>query len=90
MVSRARHATWGIITDLHADGVPILLNTHLLDEAERLANDIVIIDRGWGAVASNPQEPDVGQPVVRKMPAVFHSMVHEHISMLTPRSKEDH
>lgn len=34
------------IADLRDDGVTVLLTTHDLDEAERVADDVVIIDRG--------------------------------------------
>jgi ABC-2 type transport system ATP-binding protein len=56
MDPQARHATWDLITDLRADGVSILLTTHLLDEAERLADDVVIIDRGRVAAAGTPHQ----------------------------------
>ena len=35
-----------IIADLRSDGVAVLLTTHDLDEAEKLADHVVIIDRG--------------------------------------------
>ena len=35
---QARHATWELIEQLRADGVTVVLTTHLLDEAERLAD----------------------------------------------------
>ncbi|GAB2852426.1 ABC transporter ATP-binding protein [Actinocorallia aurea] len=43
---QSRHATWELITDLRAAGVSVLLTTHFMDEAEQLADRIVIIDRG--------------------------------------------
>src|SRR3954468_8804652 len=43
---QARHATWEIVEALRRDGVSIVLTTHLLDEAERLADDVVLIDHG--------------------------------------------
>ncbi len=43
---QARHATWELVRALRADGVSVVLTTHLLDEAERLADDVVIIDAG--------------------------------------------
>ena len=42
----ARRATWELVEALRRDGVTIVLTTHLLDEAERLADAVVIIDRG--------------------------------------------
>ncbi len=46
MDPQARLATWAIIRDLQQSGVTILLTTHLMDEAERLADRVAIIDHG--------------------------------------------
>ena len=46
MDPQARLATWEIIRDLKRNGVTVLLTTHLLDEAERLADRVAIIDNG--------------------------------------------
>lgn len=46
MDPQARLTTWEIVRDLQQQGVTILLTTHLMDEAERLANRIAIIDHG--------------------------------------------
>jgi len=46
MDPQARLATWEIIRELQRDGVTILLTTHLMDEAERLADRVAIIDHG--------------------------------------------
>jgi len=46
MDAQARRATWDIVRAMRDDGVSVLLTTHLLDEAERLADDVVIIDGG--------------------------------------------
>jgi ABC-2 type transport system ATP-binding protein len=43
---RARIGMWEVIEELVADGTTLLLTTQYLDEAERLARDIVVIDRG--------------------------------------------
>ena len=45
MDPQARLATWEIVLDLKRNGCTVLLTTHLMDEAERLA-DRVIIDHG--------------------------------------------
>jgi ABC-2 type transport system ATP-binding protein len=42
----ARRRTWEIIADLRASGVTILLTTHYIEEAERLANQVAIIRDG--------------------------------------------
>lgn len=46
MDPQARQTTWEIIRELKRNGVTILLTTHLLDEAERLADRVAIIDHG--------------------------------------------
>ncbi|HEY3809879.1 MAG TPA: ABC transporter ATP-binding protein [Acidimicrobiales bacterium] len=46
----------GVITDLRAAGVCVLLTTHELEEAERLADRIVIIDHGRVVAAGSPAE----------------------------------
>lgn len=51
---RARYQTWELIRELRADGVSVLLTTHLLDEAERLADRVVIVDRGTVLAAGSP------------------------------------
>jgi len=43
---RARNDMWDIIRDLVADGVTVLLTTQYLDEADQLADEIVVIDHG--------------------------------------------
>ena len=43
---QARRATWELIEALRADGVTVVLTTHLMDVAEPLADDVVVIDHG--------------------------------------------
>ena len=43
---RGRHTMWEIIRDLVAEGVTIFLTTQYLDEADRLADRIAVLDRG--------------------------------------------
>jgi ABC-2 type transport system ATP-binding protein len=56
MDTRARHDTWRLIGELRADGVSVLLTTHLLDEAEQLADDVVIIADGHLIAEGSPEE----------------------------------
>ena len=53
---QARRATWELIDDLRQAGVSVLLTTHLMDEAERLADHVVIIDHGRVVAEGTPQE----------------------------------
>jgi ABC-2 type transport system ATP-binding protein len=46
MDPQARLTTWDLIASLRASGVTILLTTHYLDEAQRLADRVAIIDHG--------------------------------------------
>ncbi len=43
---RSRNDLWATIEDLVADGTTVLLATEYLDEADRLADRIAVIDRG--------------------------------------------
>ena len=43
---RSRLAMWELIEELEADGTTVLLTTQYLDEADRLAERIVVIDHG--------------------------------------------
>ncbi len=43
---RSRHTMWDIIRGLVADGVTIFLTTQYLEEADRLADRIAVLDRG--------------------------------------------
>ena len=42
----ARQSTWNLLRELRERGASILLTTHLLEEAEALADRIAILDRG--------------------------------------------
>jgi daunorubicin resistance ABC transporter ATP-binding subunit len=43
---RGRSELWGVISELVAEGMTLLLTTQYLEEAERLADTIVVIDDG--------------------------------------------
>ncbi|MBX6387954.1 MAG: ABC transporter ATP-binding protein [Frankia sp.] len=53
---RARHDTWDLIEELRASGVTVVLTTHAMDEAERLADHVVIVNRGRVVAAGSPAE----------------------------------
>jgi ABC-2 type transport system ATP-binding protein len=54
MDPQARLATWEIIRELKRGGATVLLTTHLMDEAERLADRLAIIDHGRLIVLDTP------------------------------------
>lgn len=43
---KSRIAVWAIVEDLVANGTTVLLTTQYLEEADRLADQIVVVDRG--------------------------------------------
>lgn len=43
---RSRLAMWDLIEELEADGTTVLLTTQYLDEADRLADRIIVVDHG--------------------------------------------
>jgi ABC-2 type transport system ATP-binding protein len=43
---RSRQSTWSLVTDLTASGVTVLLTTQQLEEADRLADRIAVLDGG--------------------------------------------
>src|SRR5207244_11660154 len=54
---RSRLGMWDIIRSLAADGTTLLLTTQYLDEADELANEIVVIDRGLVIARARSGEP---------------------------------
>jgi len=52
----ARRTTWEILGELRADGVTIVLTTHYLEEAERLADQVHVIDHGTLVASGSPFE----------------------------------
>jgi ABC-2 type transport system ATP-binding protein len=61
MDPQARRATWDIIQELKARGVTVLLTTHLMDEAERLADRIAIMDAGQIIALDTPAGLTINQ-----------------------------
>jgi ABC-2 type transport system ATP-binding protein len=51
---QARRLVWELIDALRRDGVAVLLTTHLMEEAESLADDVVIIDHGRVVAHGSP------------------------------------
>ncbi len=54
--AQSRIAVWDLIRALKRDGVAVILTTHLMDEAETLADRVLIIDKGIKVAAGTPQE----------------------------------
>ncbi|TIC86687.1 ABC transporter ATP-binding protein [Nocardioides sp. GY 10127] len=56
MDPQARRATWELLEELRRDGVTVVLTTHYMDEAERLADVVHIIDHGRLVATGSPSE----------------------------------
>jgi ABC-2 type transport system ATP-binding protein len=54
MDPQARHATWDLVSALRSDGVAVILTTHFMEEAERLADHVIIIDHGRAVADGSP------------------------------------
>ena len=52
---QARRETWGLVEELRDTGVTILLVTHFMEEAERLADRLALIDEGRLVALDTPQ-----------------------------------
>ncbi len=63
MDPQARRDTWGLLEELRGDGVTTVLTTHYLEEAERLADRVHIIDEGRLIASGSPGELTRGSGV---------------------------
>ncbi len=68
---KSRLELWTMIRRLVADGTTVLLTTQYLEEADRLADEIVVIDHGRVIAAGTPQElkTRIGGQVLQARPA---------------------
>lgn len=53
---QARRATWELVQQLAADGVTVVLSTHYMEEAERLASFVYVLDHGRVVTAGTPAQ----------------------------------
>jgi ABC-2 type transport system ATP-binding protein len=53
---QARHATWSLIGGLRDAGAGVILTTHYMEEAERLADRVAVVDHGQLVAAGTPAE----------------------------------
>lgn len=56
MDAQSRLAVWELVSALKRDGVSIVLTTHLMDEAQALADRVLIIDHGRAVAEGTPGE----------------------------------
>ena len=81
----ARHLIWQKLRELAGRGVTMLLTTHYMDEAERLCDRLVIMDRGRVLAEDAPRaliERHVGHEVVElRVPAAEEAAVLDGIEL---------
>jgi daunorubicin resistance ABC transporter ATP-binding subunit len=67
---RSRMELWEAIRNLVADGTDVLLTTQYLEEADQLARDVVIVDRGQVIASGTPDDlkDRAGRDVVEVRP----------------------
>ncbi|MFJ2646793.1 ABC transporter ATP-binding protein [Streptomyces sp. NPDC087420] len=53
---QARRSTWDLVRELRAAGVGVVLTTHFMDEAEQLADDVVIVNAGRVIAQGSPED----------------------------------
>ena len=64
MDPQTRLAAWDLVEQLRRDGVTVVLTTHLMDEAERLADRVVIVDHGRVVAEGSPAGLTAGLDVL--------------------------
>jgi ABC-2 type transport system ATP-binding protein len=70
---QARHATWSLIGGLRDAGAGVILTTHYMEEAERLADRVAVVDHGHLVAAGTPAEltGTAGQLRFRAEPGLY-------------------
>ena len=53
---QSRYSTWELVRDLRRAGVSVVLTTHYIEEAEALADHVVIVDHGRTIASGSPSE----------------------------------
>ena len=53
---QSRLAMWGIVEELHKEGITVLLTTHYMEEADALSDRLAIIDHGRVLALGSPEK----------------------------------
>jgi lipooligosaccharide transport system ATP-binding protein len=68
---KARVDVWELVASMRAEGMAIILTTHYMDEAQRLSDDLLVIERGRAVAQGRPVD-------------VVGSLLGEHILIVPP------
>jgi ABC-2 type transport system ATP-binding protein len=84
---RSRMALWDAIRSLVADGTDVLLTTQYLEEADQLAREVVIVDRGRVIDAGSPEQlkDRAGRNVIEVRPRAAGDLVAVEQALAAPR-----
>jgi ABC-2 type transport system ATP-binding protein len=75
---QARENIWQYIEDLvKNEKVSIILTTHYMDEADRLCDQVAIIDHGKIIVGGTPAELKAGIPEPQRPPEILKATLHD-------------
>jgi ABC-2 type transport system ATP-binding protein len=64
---QARRLVWDLVNALKTDGVSVLLTTHLMEEAETLADHVVIMDHGKVVAEGSPAQLTTEDPECQQL-----------------------
>jgi ABC-2 type transport system ATP-binding protein len=53
---QSRQAVWSVLADVRAQGAAVVLTTHYMEEAERLADEVVVVDGGRVVAQGSPAQ----------------------------------
>jgi ABC-2 type transport system ATP-binding protein len=86
---QSRQSLWAAIEDLVREGTTVLLTTQYLEEADRLARDIVVIDHGRVIAEGTPAQlkADLGTSVVSVTLGDRYAVAHA-VELVTPFSEK--
>jgi len=80
----ARREVWGLLEDLRGTGVTLLLVSHFMEEAERLCDRVIVIDRGRVIAADTPEGLAAGVVADQRMSFIPSSPVDQHVLQALP------
>jgi ABC-2 type transport system ATP-binding protein len=82
---RSRIGMWGVISDLVEQGTTLLLTTQYMDEADELADEIVVIDQGKVIAAGTAEQlkDRIGGDVLEFV-VTDHTRIAEAVETVTP------